>query len=508
MAWADNMLEGAAIVHEDKRNEFIEIYVDPEVKGENVFLNKAAEGKPLPSFDEIQSQLPQIEWSANPDAEAGYLKTWQIAFGNLRQPTAENGFISNFIDTAFNNHLFMWDSAFITMFGKYAHHIFPFIGTLDNLYAKQLIDGFIGREISITTGENHFHRHDPTSTGPNILPWAEWQHYEQTGDKQRLSEIFVPVLALHRWIADNRTWKDGTYWGCGWSCGMDNQLRVDKKKFDFSHHSHSSWIDVTLHQYLSATLLLKMQQELATDEDLSDIEAEVTNLKKVVNEKMWDESRQFYFDTLRDDSFSTIKSIAPYWALLTDMVPEQRMEPFLAHLEDENSFKRPHRVPTMSADCEHYTDNGDYWRGGVWAPTNYMVLKGLEQHGRHDLAFDIALNHVQHVAKIFADTGTIWENYTPELGRQGIPAKKDFVGWGGLSLVSILIEFVFGIKIDVPNRKLVIHPKLQDAYAIKQLQFGTLGQVNIDVASATDKQGRERVTVQTDLDILIEVVEG
>lgn len=52
-----------------------------------------------------------------------------------------------------------------------------------------------------------------------------------------------------------------------------------------------------------------MQQELGTDEDLSDIQAEIVNLKKVVNEKMWDESRQFYFDTLRDDSFSSIKSI-------------------------------------------------------------------------------------------------------------------------------------------------------------------------------------------------------
>lgn len=106
----------------------------------------------------------------------------------------------------------MWDSAFITMFGKYAHHCFEFIGTLDNLYSKQMIDGFIGRELSIETGQNHFHRHDPTSTGPNILPWAEWQHYEMSGDKERLAQVFVPILALHRWIADNRTWKDGTYW--------------------------------------------------------------------------------------------------------------------------------------------------------------------------------------------------------------------------------------------------------------------------------------------------------
>ncbi|MCG9596037.1 hypothetical protein L1D15_04790 [Vibrio sp. Isolate25] len=506
MGWMDEAEKGIAIVHEQKQTNFVELYVDSEVRGDNVFIGKEAEGRPLPSFEQIQDKLPVIEWGSSPDVVAGYWKTWQIAFSNLRQPTRENGFVSNFIDTAFNGHLFMWDSAFITMFGKYAHHLFPFIGTLDNLYAKQMLDGFIGRELSIETGQNHFHRHDPSSTGPNILPWAEWQHYQQMGDKQRLSDVFVPILALHRWIADNRTWKDGTYWGCGWSCGMDNQLRVDKKKYDYSHHSHSSWIDVTLHQYLSATLLLKMQEELNTDENLSDIEAEVENLKQVVNEKMWDESRQFYFDTLRDDSFSSIKSIAPYWALLTDMVPDERLAPFVAHLNDENSFKRPHRIPTMSADCEHYTQTGDYWRGGVWAPTNYMVLKGLEEKGFHDLAFDIATNHVAHVAKVFSQTGTLWENYAPEIIQQGTPAKSDFVGWTGLSLVSILIEFVFGIKIDVPNNKLVIRPKLADEYAITQLQFGPLGQVDIHVAAKAKSTG-SRVTVTTDLDIEIEVIE-
>ncbi|GAM70132.1 trehalase [Vibrio sp. JCM 19236] len=181
------------------------------------------------------------------------------------------------------------------------------------------------------------------------------------------------------------------------------------------------------------------------------------------------------------------------------------MQSFIAHLDDERSFKRPHRIPTMSADCEHYTDNGDYWRGGVWAPTNYMVLKGLEKHGYHDLAFDIALNHVQHVANIFDETGTIWENYSPELGRQGIPAKSDFVGWGGLSLVSILIEFVFGIKMDVPNRSLTIHLKLDDAFSLKGLKFGHLGSLDIDVLSASEATGAERVRISADFPLEIAI---
>ncbi|MCG9659074.1 MGH1-like glycoside hydrolase domain-containing protein [Vibrio mediterranei] len=496
------------IVDEDARTGFIEIYVDPEVQSRNVFMEKAVEQQSLPCFEDHIVRLPQINWDTNPNVVEGYYKTWQIAFSNLRQPTAENGFVSNFIDTAFNNYLFMWDSAFITMFGKYANHCFPFIQTLDNLYVKQRPDGFISREISIENGNEHFHRHDPVSTGPNILPWAEWQHYELTGDLQRLREVFPPLLGLHRWIADNRTWKDGSYWGCGWSCGMDNQLRVEKEKQDYSHHSHSSWIDVTLQQYLSGTLLVKIHEEIQSGEDINSIKQELANLKSLINQKMWDPSRQFYFDTLRDDSFSTIKSIAAYWALLTDLVPEEHMADFVAHLDDESSFKRPHRVPAMAADCEHYADDGGYWRGGVWAPTNYMVLKGLECHGFHHLAFDIALNHVQHVAAIYGETGTVWENYSPELSRPGEPAKRDFVGWSGLSLISILIEFVFGIKMDVPNNQIVIRPYLDEAYSVRKLQFGTLGSVDIEVSSKVDASGLDRVVVKTALDINITVIDG
>ncbi|MFI3202455.1 MAG: hypothetical protein R3Y54_13220 [Eubacteriales bacterium] len=45
---------------------------------------------------------------------------------------------------AFNDHLFMWDSAFIVQFGKYANHIFSFQNTLNNSYVTQEEDGFIG----------------------------------------------------------------------------------------------------------------------------------------------------------------------------------------------------------------------------------------------------------------------------------------------------------------------------------------------------------------------------
>ncbi len=64
------------------------------------------------------------------------------AFRNIKPAGTENGFVSNFIDTAFNNCLFMWDSAFILLFARYGSRAFDFQRTLDNFYAKQHPDGY------------------------------------------------------------------------------------------------------------------------------------------------------------------------------------------------------------------------------------------------------------------------------------------------------------------------------------------------------------------------------
>jgi len=150
----------------------------------------APQVEPLPLFPRVQAVLPEPVWPARPPVIDCYWRAWELAFGNLQQPTPANGFVANYCDTAFNGNLFLWDSAFVTFFGVYGRRAFDFQATLDNFYAKQHPDGFICRELCEDDGADTFHRFDPSSTGPNVLPWAEWNHYRHTGDSQRLERVF------------------------------------------------------------------------------------------------------------------------------------------------------------------------------------------------------------------------------------------------------------------------------------------------------------------------------
>ncbi|MBQ2732556.1 MAG: glycoside hydrolase [Clostridia bacterium] len=472
----------------------------------NVFLNMPAEDEELPKYEEISHLLPAPVWCGHNDVIACYDFAWRTAFGNLKKANSTTRFVSNYIDTAFNGCLFMWDSSFIVMFGKYGVQAFDFQKTLDNFYSHQHKDGFICRELCEDVPGEHFSRHDPSSTGPNILGWAEWEHYCQTGDTDRLEKVFHPLLAYHLWLKENRTWRDGTYWSTGWGCGMDNQPRLEKGYNVSFSHGHMVWADACIQQVLSAKILIAIAEKTdhADDENIAVLREEVGRLTSAINSRLWDNGDAFYYDLWKNGELNKVKSVGAYWALLADIVPKEDIDLFVAHLDNENEFKRPCRVPTLSADHPEYNADGEYWRGAVWAPTNYMVLKGLEKNGYSELAYDIARNCLENVVSVFQREATVFENYAPERADKGAPAKRDFIGWSGLFPISILFEYVFGIHPFARERRIVWDVRLLEKHGVNNYP---LGRYTLDLLCEERKAPEEEpaVTVYCSEPIEVEI---
>ncbi len=475
-------------------------YVRNPAVAQNAFLQMAPDRAALPTFDQAQRALPEPFWDRHAPAIDCYFKAWKLAFAHLRRPEPASGFVARFIDPAFNDCVFLWDSCFMLLFGRYGARAFPFSRTLDNFYAKQHPDGFICREIGRAAGDDRFQRFDPSSTGPNVLAWAEWEHYRNFGDRERLARVFPVLRAYHQWLRAYRTWMDGSYWSTGWGCGMDNQPRLgagDTTLYaDPAHyHGRMTWVDTTLQQILSARLLTRMGRALAAAEgDVADMRDEATRLGRFVNDHLWSRSERFYCDRRDSGVVTGVKSIGGYWALLAGIVPPARLGPFLAHLDDPRAFKRPHRVPSLSADHPDYDPRGGYWRGAVWAPTNYMLLRGLTEVGHDALAHEIARNHVDNVVAVFEKTGTVFENYAPESAAPGAPAKPDFVGWTGLPPIAVLLEYVFGLRPDAPARRLLWDVRLTDAHGVRRYPLGP--DVSIDLSCAARRTPTEPPVIE------------
>lgn len=454
-------------------------YVENPLVEENPYRTMPPSDERPPSFKAARDRLPHPFWLDHDSAIDCYWKSWEIGFSHLLAPTPENGFVSPYLDTAFNGHLFMWDSAFAMQFGVYGSRAFHFQGTLDNLYCKQHPDGYICREIDEADGRDVFERFDPSSTGPNVLPWTEWEYFKSSGDRERLARVFPALLAYTQWFHAYHTWLDGTYWSSGWGCGMDNTPRLEPGYSHMFSHGRMRWIDATLQAILAAQALDKMAAVLGRENALNGLRQETAQLKQYVNRSMWDDQTAFYYDQYSSGKLNMVKHIGAYWALLAGVVPPERLDRFIAHLDDPAEFNRPHRIPSLAHSHPEYQPTGGYWLGSVWAPTTYMALKGLRANGYGSLAHLIGLNHLDNVVKVFEDTGTVWENYAPEMAQPGDPAKPDFVGWTGLPGIAVLQEEVFGLQPDAPQHTLVWDVRLLDEHGVDNYPFGPKGLLSL-----------------------------
>jgi hypothetical protein len=101
-----------------------------------------------------------------------------------------------------------------------------------------------------------------------------------------------------------------------------------------------------------------------------------------------------------------------------------------------------------------------------------MVLKGLEKNGFHDLTYDIAKNCVENVVEVFRKDATLYENYAPEKAAKGSLSKSDFVGWSGLFPISILFEYVFGIRPSAREHRIVWDIRLTEKHGVENYPLG------------------------------------
>lgn len=437
----------------------------------------------LPKFETLKEVLPQPIFDENPKWVDTYWKAWEIACKNFYNPTLQNGFVSPYIDAAFNNCIFMWDTSFMTMFCNYGHPYVPGITSLDNFYCKQYDNGEISREISREDGKDcplwvndkaeplfsrwgfdvprkfekvavkYIGREAPTTVPHHtldnmnhpIMAWAELESYYMTGDKARLEMVYEPLRHQYDILKEYLRQGNNLYM-TDWA-SMDNSMRNSYLK------SGGTAIDTSCEMVLFAKNLIEIAKIIDSKEDLSTLHSDIKITTTAVNNLMWSDKDGFYYDLTAENSHVGVKSVAAYWSMLSGVADNERATMLAKQLTNPQTFGRRNLVPTLAADQKSFSSDGDYWCGSVWAPTTMMVIDGLELYGKDSLARHIALNHVAIVADVYEQTGTIWENYAPDKVAPGNHAdgksvSKDFVGWSGIAPIKLFIEYAIGIKAD------------------------------------------------------------
>ncbi len=449
-------------------------------------------------------KLPQIVCPEHPEWVAMYNTAWQMAFSNIEYPT-KPGWKPQLTCMPGADTVWQWDSCFMTFFTRFSNRQLSAMDNLDNLYRLQREDGFASMAYRISTERPAYGER----INPPLFSWAEWEYYLATGDDSRLESVLPRLVRLYDWIQANRTRNTGLYWfEDSGSSGMDNAPRGGYL-CEKLNGSDICFIDLACQQALSALYIGKIAGHLGNTDLVERFAREHTQLKALINERHWCERIGFYMDLFTRDhkdsrcNFLNHKTLAGYWPMISEVANEGHVGRLIEHLLNPDEFWTRHPLPTLSKDDPNYDPLGGYWLGGVWAPTNYMVIKGLERYKKHDLAREIAVRHLNAMVEVMREENyaSIWECYSPEFARPatngyGRICRPDFVGWTGLGPIAMLIESIFGFQFDASDNRISWMVRTTGEHGIRNLVFNGKT-VSLTIAAADAIQGTRKVTVET-----------
>ena len=452
------------------------------------FSKQAYTPQPIPDFASHRGHLPQPILEGEPGWVDMYWTCWEIAFQGFKQPPQGSPLVSNWIDEAFSENIFQWDTIFMIMFARYGHDVFPAIQSLDNFYALQHESGFIGREFRESDGRLiHFDFEGglfspqgwKNMINPPLFAWAEMESFRITGDRERL-ELVLPSLEKYAewldrsgdpaaldWESNGRRstmTEHQLYWNTPLGSGMDNTPRPAQKG--------AGWVEMSSQMVIMYNQLALICEELDANDKAQAFKVKGTAIKDRINRWCWSETDGFYYDVLADGQRFRKKTIGGFWPLLAGVASSDQAAILVEHLQNEGEFWRPMVFPTLSADEPEYVESGGYWRGSIWAPTNVMVIKGLEQYGYDDFAAEATERYLHGMFKVYADSQTVYENYAPEWFAPGDPAKPDFVGWSGCGPIQLLFENVIGLRPEGVNQRLIWNIRRLDRHGVEGFPLG------------------------------------
>jgi hypothetical protein len=484
------------------------------------FRKKKYVPEPIPAYADNKDRLPKPILESNPGWIDMYNKTWELGFAHIKAPVPGSSFVSNWYDEAFDHHIYQWDIIFMTMFGRYAHHIFPGIQSLDNFYCRQKISGCISRMIHETTGADYFADEDDSNMiNPPLFSWAEVESFKVTGDKSRFADV-LPVLEKYYEFVHSKRYGSDTkhklYWSNGQSSGMDNTPRDKGRPRTHWSSDHQGWVDASSQMVIQCDNIATICDELGYTEKAADYRTKAKVIADSINSWLWNEADGMYYDVKVDGTQMKWKSIAAFWPMLAGITTSHQDSAMIAHLKNPAEFWRDMVFPTLSASHDNYQTNGGYWLGAVWAPTNYAVIKGLERVGADAFAYEASERYLEGLYQVYLQTGTLWENYAADKidgkFKQGVndrrpPAdcRKDFVGWTGLGPISILIENILGFRVNGVNKTLTYDLRRIDRHGIENLRMA-----DVTTSIVTDNRSvnpkKARLTVRSDKDYTLKII--
>lgn len=229
-------------------------------------------------------------------------------------------------------------------------------------------------------------------------------------------------------------------WRCKDSCqngnfmgsGLDDYPRQDTNQLSKQHVDLISWL------YFFSESLEKISQYLGQEKG----EKYYRGLKNFYNETLYAHYLDPQDNLFKDISVSKSHNINEFvthigyinlFPFMMGMLAENS-EPFnkvVEAMRDPNLLWSSDGIRSLSKSDKLYGTGDNYWRGAVWMPINYMILRACKLYypsSTKVLHDKLRENLIDTVDRNHQNSGYLYENYHERSGNRGHP----FYGWTSL----------------------------------------------------------------------------
>lgn len=296
-------------------------------------------------------------------------------------------------------------------------------------------------------------------TEPPVGAMTVRELYRRFGDRWVLEESFDALLRWNRWFEKYRMLPDGTLcWGSDnerqefaaydynnlqgavYESGMDNSPMYDDAVFDEKTGlMQIADVGLTGLYYMECEALADIARLIGRPER-AEIEARGAKAAKGM-QSLWDEEFGLFLN--RDLTTGKLsRRISPtnfYAGFCPDLTDAQKTR-MVEHYFNPEEFYGEFVIPTIARNDPAYPDQ-TYWRGRIWAPTNFLAYLALRRMGAKEACADLAERSEKLLLQEWRAHGHIHENYSGDDG-WGCPNPRSdkFYHWGGLLTYIGLIE--------------------------------------------------------------------
>lgn len=355
--------------------------------------------------------------------------------------------------------LFCWDTYFAALMAGIDNKDLAYANAIE-ITREKTESGFVPN----LAAPDDFKSRDRSQ--PSVGAMTALTLYRKFGDRWLLEEMYDTLLEWNRWWIERRVTADGYLaWGsdpypqsvndgaprdhevdnwqaAAYESGLDNSPMFDDAPFNPTTHL-MELADVGL-----MSLFIMDCKKLAEIADILGKPADAAELRERAEtfsaklQTLWDEEKGIFLNKHTDTGkLSPRLSPTNFYPLLAGVATQAQAERMMAeHFYNPEEFWGDWIMPTIARNDPGYPDQ-DYWRGRIWAPTNFLVYLGLMQYDLPQARQDMMEKSKALLLKEWRSHGHVHENYHGDTGDGCGQWNSDaFYHWGGLLGLIAFVE--------------------------------------------------------------------